>query len=264
VGLSWQAKKEGGEVLSFHSLEGLRQLLEDKAVEVKDAISYDNRVWIPLHSVENLSGFFTELWKRAERGELKRSEDPDDTEEETVTTFNSENSDPAAVTSYRTTQGTHPPSYLASDLAEDPPTAEEVVGVNNPLYLGLTKPKGKRKDHEPPDSPDQKLILALTVIFACTLVFAVLVVFDINVPFLTQRTSVGPQQAPTITTPTSVPTVPDHEAAVPTGHTVVTDEGAIDPTETPPSPIEEDPLPPEIEQPAPPTGDLTDDSGETP
>ena len=81
LAITWSVKKGLGVISTFHSLGELLQMIESGQADEKDTISYDNRTWIPLHSIGNLAGFFLEIWKRAERGELKIAEHPHDDEE---------------------------------------------------------------------------------------------------------------------------------------------------------------------------------------
>ena len=57
VGITWRVKKGLGVVVEFKSLSELLKLIEDNKVGEQETLSYDNRTWIPLHSVENLAGF---------------------------------------------------------------------------------------------------------------------------------------------------------------------------------------------------------------
>ena len=71
VGVSWIVRKGLGVTHTFHTLNTLKEYLENGTVDRYDSITYDNRTWIPIHSVDNLEGFFTEIWKKAERGEMR-------------------------------------------------------------------------------------------------------------------------------------------------------------------------------------------------
>ena len=96
-----------------------------------------------------------------------------------------------------------------------------------------------------------------------TLIFAALVYFDIEIPFLTERTIEQPQNRPTITTPTEIPTVPDREKDVPT------EAAAPESTSTPKTEANIDEEAPNQEANSedaepPPTGEVEDNPGETP
>ena len=142
----------------------------------------------------------------------------------------------------------HDPQHIAAEEPEIPePTPPQPVQIHT----------------EPQSSPDQKLLLILVVLVASTTVFALLVWFDIEVPFLTDKTMVRPQNRPAITTPIDIPTVPDHEKDVPTDSTPSVD------TETPETDEQANENKTTSEDKAidvepPPTGEVEEKSGDTP
>ena len=77
-GITWRVKKGLGVIQSFSTLAELKRLLDTNEVNSNDTLCYDNKTWIPLHSVENLDGFFAEVWKRAEKGEVKLYDAPEE------------------------------------------------------------------------------------------------------------------------------------------------------------------------------------------
>ena len=248
VGITWRVKKGLGVIQSFHSLGQLQQFMNDNEVDTQDTLSYDNRTWIPLHSVENLPGFFTEIWKRAERGEVKVADDPepeidDDFDAPTKVVRNHEDllsklreadamgKTPTPSPVYRTRGAKRGPKYLEGESEEANQKVEEVVRVHDPMHIApdpVVVEKKPTPAPEPSSSLDQRLMMVFILVVVGTVIFAALLVLDIEVPFLTEKRQIYPQNRPVITTPTEVPTVPNHEINVPTDPVDLTETTSVE------------------------------------
>lgn len=292
VGITWRVKKGLHIIQPFHTLAELQQLIADGKVDQQDTLSYDNRTWIPLHSVDNLDGFFSEIWKRAESGELKIAEEPEDDgpmdddfdsptmvikdrdalfsqirkeEEEKRRQEESPQNTGTPSPVYRTRGRTTRPKYLDTDPDEPQNKKQEVVGVHDPDHIkadAVKPPVLSQVPTEEVSNPDQKLWYALIVIVFVTILFAALVLFDLPLYFMPQQPNARPQKMPTISTPMERPSIPNHEINVPTKpflNEVTTPKGSsTDTDKTPESDADSDKgtLKP------PPTGEVDDILGD--
>ena len=210
LGVTWKVKKGLGVIQTFHSLSELNEMIKQNQVSKNDTISYDNRTWIPLHSIENISGFFTEIWKQAQLGELKIADDSDEED------IDEENDDPTAIIKdrsalmdqlrqglddtpipqstpspvYRTRSRSTRPSYLDDEpsLGGQAGYKEEVVGVQDPSHVQDAPPE-KPAEGEPPPTPQDEgmnpnFVLSLVVFVGVILVLGLLVALDVNIPFI--------------------------------------------------------------------------------
>ena len=254
--MTWKLKKGLDDIEVFYSLGQLQQLLNTKEADDNDTISYDNRTWIPIHTVENLAGFFNEIWKRAEHGELKPAlavsepPPPDEDEEfdaptkvirnvgELLKDFEKSEGfsgkTPTPSPTYRTRGSNTKPIYLDSDTEDHSSVIEEVVKVHDPNHIApepvipdTPEPLPPAPEPEHTGSLERRLMLILLAIFVSTSIFAALVWMDIEIPFLTDRMTEQPQNRPTISTPTDRSSVPNKEQDVPT------DRVAPEPSEHP-------------------------------
>lgn len=289
-GINWRVKKGLGVIQSFSTLAELKQLLETNEVNSNDMLCYDNKTWIPLHSVENLNGFFTEVWKRAEQGEVKLYDAPQESlppiddefdsptmvmkdrdkllnelRQELDSDISQNTGTPSPV--YRTRGRPTSPKYLDEGAAGPSSSPVEVVRVHDPMHI---KPEPEEVEPEIPEparvfeeEPEsfltQPIVFAATVICLVVAIFALLIYLDLDLPFINNdRPTYAPVSRPQITVPVEKPVVPDREQNVPT---------------TPSAPSEAADAPPAKSAPAkkneatrdrPPTGEVDDILGETP
>jgi hypothetical protein len=70
VGVTWRVRKGMGVTYTFHDLASLIRHIEQGRVEGRDVLSYDARTWVPLDTIDDLSSYFEDIWRKAERGEI--------------------------------------------------------------------------------------------------------------------------------------------------------------------------------------------------
>lgn len=69
-GLTWYLRQSNGDVTEFWSLKELTDRLEQQQATPDDAITFDNRDWSRIGSIDNLALFFFQTWEKAKRGEI--------------------------------------------------------------------------------------------------------------------------------------------------------------------------------------------------
>ena len=69
-GLTWYLRRTNGDVTEFWSLQELNDRLEQQQASPDDAITFDNRDWSRIGSLDNLPLFFFQTWEKAKRGEI--------------------------------------------------------------------------------------------------------------------------------------------------------------------------------------------------
>ena len=288
-GITWRVKKGLGVIQSFSTLAELKQLLETNEVNSNDTLCYDNKTWIPLHSVENLDGFFAEVWKRAEKGEVKLYDVPEHTEpiddefdsptivitdrDKLLSDLRKElgqeqnTSTPSPV--YRTRGRSIQPTYLENDREQQTSSPVEVVRVHDPMHIKPETEEVEPKIPEPPpvyeEEPEsflaQPIVFAATVICLIVAIFALLIYLDLDIPFVTgEPQTYAPVTKPQISVPLDKPVVPNREERVPTKPSVSAEE------QKPPSEARagtEQNAAKEKDEP-PPTGEVDEVLGETP
>ena len=70
LGLTWRVRRTDGQTLDFGSLGELTSLLEDQQVTPESSITFDNRDWSEIKSIEDMELFFFQTWEKAKRGEI--------------------------------------------------------------------------------------------------------------------------------------------------------------------------------------------------
>lgn len=70
VGVTWRVRKGAGVTFSFHDLQTLLGHVESGKVEGDDVLSYDARTWVPLDTIDDLTSYFEDIWRKAERGDI--------------------------------------------------------------------------------------------------------------------------------------------------------------------------------------------------
>ena len=282
-------KKGLGVIQSFSTPVELKRLLDTNEVNSNDTLCYDNKTWIPLHSVENLDGFFAEVWKRAEKGEVKLYDAPEeaahiDDEFDSPTMVMKDRdkllselrkelgqeqntSTPSPV--YRTRGRPTQPMYLDDERGQGSSSPVEVVRVHDPMHI---KPETEEVE---PDAPEpvvvfeeepesflaQPIVFAATVICLIVAIFALLIYIDLDLPFGNkERPTYAPVTKPQISVPLDKPVVPNREQSVPTTPSVPAE--APNPASDAPAGTEQHSAKEKTEQ--PPTGVVDDEPGETP
>jgi len=288
-GIKWRVKKGLGVIQTFSTLAELKTLLETSEVNSNDTLCYDNKTWIPLHSVENLDGFFAEVWKRAEKGEIKLYEEPkeplpidDEFDSPTMVIkdrdkllnelrheLGQEQNTGTPSPVYRTRGRSTKPGYLDEAHSGTTATPIEVVRVHDPMHI---KPETEEVQPDLPESPPifeeepepfltQPIVFAATVVCLIVAIFALLIFLDLDLPFVTnERPAYAPISRPQISVPMDKPEIPNREQDVPTTPKVSIEEPG-DTTEKQDAP---DQKPKEVMPKTPPTGELDENLGETP
>lgn len=82
LGITWRVRKGIGVTYDFYDLATLQDFLREGQVDKWDAISFDNRSWSAIETIEDLEAYFYDVWQRAMRGEISIAPGDDDGEED--------------------------------------------------------------------------------------------------------------------------------------------------------------------------------------
>ncbi len=78
LGITWKVRKGIGVTYNFHDLATLKAFIQDGQVDRWDKISYDQRNWKAIDSIDDLRAYFHDIWQKARRGEISVSAAVDD------------------------------------------------------------------------------------------------------------------------------------------------------------------------------------------
>lgn len=70
LGLTWSVRRTDGQTQDFWSLGELKGMLENYQITRESAVTFNNRDWYEIQSIEDLELFFFQTWEKAKRGEI--------------------------------------------------------------------------------------------------------------------------------------------------------------------------------------------------